>query len=149
MNISKEGDHRLPGKLVLVLNQPQNKNVFPDVQIEPSVFKFVLITSDPPTSLALSSLQNLHGYLHELTRSPWGDLDCTIPALSDSPHINIAPVPSSILWPFCGLSLVCPCPPCAGDTRTGHCIWGTFTSSVWIKVKDHLPSSAVTDWTAE
>ena len=36
-------------------------------------------------------------------------LSWTVPALSASPHMTDAPVPSLSFWPFPGLSLVCPC----------------------------------------
>ena len=42
-----------------------------------------------------------------------------VPALSAFPHRTDAPVPSSSLWPFDGLSLVCPCLSCTGEPRTG------------------------------
>lgn len=101
MSILKEGHHKLPGQLVLELNHPHDKNVFPGVQIEPSMFQFVLIASGPLISLALSLLQNLCGYLDELMRSPWDDLGCTVPALSTSPHMRTV---QSLHHP-CGLSV--------------------------------------------
>ena len=61
-------------------------------------------------------------YSYTLISSPWvfSSPGWTIPALSPFPHRRDAPVPSPFLWPFSGLSAVCPCLSCIGEPKIGH-----------------------------
>ena len=81
----------------------------------------VLLLGATGKSLAPSSLQSLFRHLYTLMRSPqaFSSPGWTVDALSAFPHRRDALVPSS-LWPFAGLSPVCPSLSYTEEPRTGH-----------------------------
>ena len=82
------------------------------LMLRATVFQFVAIASGPVTGhhwkdpgyvVFAPSLQ-VFIYINKI--SPWA---FSLSGWTDSPHGRDAPVPSLYLWPFAGLSPVCPC----------------------------------------
>ncbi|KAK4806513.1 hypothetical protein QYF61_021349 [Mycteria americana] len=106
--------HNFPGQAVPVLSHPHSEKVFPDVQRVPPVFQFVPIVSFPVFICIIkipSEPSLLQAKLFQLSQ----------PFLMGEMLQSLgAPVPPSTLWPFAGLSTLCPCLSCTAEPRTGH-----------------------------
>ena len=118
LNISKAGGSTTcPGNRRQCRSHPRGEEGFPDGQRCP--LPLLLSLGITRKSLALSSLCPPFWYLYTLVRPPEPSL---LQAEQSQPFLvreMLQPL-NHLLWPFVGLSPVCPCCSCTGMLRTGH-----------------------------